>query len=299
MANLEAAARASAEHLGHDAGDTWLLAMPLTHVAGLSILVRQAWSGGSVHLLPSFHPDSVLEAIDAGVTMMSLVPTMLHRLLEAGPLPPNRLRGVLVGGGPIPSGLLERAAGAGYPVLPTYGMTETFGQVATLRPDAVLARKAHPLPGVDIKVGTNGRIEVRGPQVFAGYLGAPDRNDEWFRTNDLGAIDEEGALTVVGRADTVIITGGENVSPEQVEAELLEHSGVDDVVVTGIDDEEWGQKVVCAYSGEADGAELARWLGERLPGFMVPKTWIPMSSIPSTALGKPDRAAISSSAESS
>lgn len=292
MANLEAAVTASAEHLSNGPDDTWLLSMPLNHVAGLSILLRQAWTGGSVFMIPAFEEALVWDAIDGEVTMASVVPTMLHRLLVGGGSGQlGRLRTVLVGGGPIPKGLLERAEDRGLPVRPTYGLTETFGQVATLRPGAPLAYKAHPLPGVELRLDLEGRVEVRSAQVSPGYLGEPDRTSDWLATNDLGALDDESALMILGRTDTVIVTGGENVSPERVEAELLENPDVSEAVVVGVSDPEWGEKIGCVYSGESDPDSLAGWLRERVPGFMVPKLWLRVPSVPQTPLGKPDRAA--------
>lgn len=288
--NLTAAAAASAEHLGHGPDDNWLLAMPLNHVGGLAIVFRQMFSGGSVTLLPTFEPGSVAAAIHGGVTMASVVPTMLQRILGHGPF--SGPRAVLVGGGPIPDGLLETAASAGLPVLPTYGMTETFGQVATLRPGAPLQRKMHPLPGIDLRIEEDGRIAVRGEQVSPGYVGEPDRAEEWFVTNDLGELDDEGALMVLGRVDTVIVTGGENVDPARVETILEAHPDVDGSVVAGTPDDEWGSIVVCAYAGAIDVGELTEWARGRMPPFMVPKKWEKVASVPRTPLGKPDRAAV-------
>ena len=288
-ANLEAAASSSAEHLGHGPEDVWLLAVPFHHVAGISILVRSAYAGGAVRLLDGFEPETFAFALRRGVTMASVVPTMLVRLLAHDPGPYQGLRAVLVGGGPIPAGLLERAADAGLPVLPTYGMTETFGQMATLRPGSPLAYRAHPLPGVSLRIETDGRLAVRGPQVFPGYLGKPDRADPWLVTNDLGEIDEEGAVRILGRADTVIVTGGENVDPIRVEAELEAHPGVVEAVVVGVADAEWGTAVGCVYSGEAHPEDLEVFLKGRLPGFMVPRRWLRVKAIPRTSLGKPDR----------
>ena len=288
--NLEAAAAASMEHLGHDEGDTWLLAMPLHHVGGLSILVRQIYSGGSVRLLSGFEPESSADAIKRDVTMVSVVPTMLRRLLPYGPF--DGLRSVLVGGGPIPPGLLEAAAEAGLPVLPTYGMTETFGQVATLRPGAQLDYAAHPLPGVDIAI-RDGLVAVKGPQVSPGYLGEPDRTDPWLVTNDLGEIDADGALRILGRADTMIVTGGENVSPERLETLIAANPKVESAVVVGIPDPEWGHAVSCAYVGEATPEELRTWVADRTDGFRVPKRFVKVDHIPRTSIGKPDRTAAS------
>lgn len=289
-ANLEAAARASVEHLGHGPDDVWLLAMPLHHVGGLSILVRQLYAGGAVLLQPGFDTDRFAAAMRGEATMVSVVPTMLRRLLSMGPF--QGLRAVLVGGGPVPEDLLDDAAAAGLPVLPTYGMTETFGQVATLRPGSPLGRKAHPLPGIELRIEDDGRIAVRGEQVSPGYAGEPDRIDTWFVTSDLGGIDADGALRVIGRADSVIVTGGENVNPDHVEAVLREHEGLVDVCVVGVDDEEWGQVVVGVFVGGADPADVISWATDRMPAHMVPKRLTRIDRIPRGAIGKPDRQAV-------
>lgn len=290
--NLEAAARGSTAHLGHGPEDNWLLALPLHHVGGLSIVVRQVYTGGSITLLPSFDVASFAASMHGGVTMVSVVPTMLRRLLDHDPGPYSGLRAVLVGGGPIPNGLLEEASEAGLPVLPTYGMTETFGQVATLRPGAPLRRHAHPLPGVDIAITEQGRIAVKGDQVSPGYVGEPDRESEWFETSDLGRIDEEGALQVLGRADHVIVTGGENVDPARVEMTIEEHPLVSEAVVAGVPDQEWGSAVVCAYVGDVSPGDLAGWASGHLSGAMKPKKWKRVDALPRLSIGKPDRSAV-------
>lgn len=289
-ANVEAAAIASMDHLGHGPDDVWLLAMPLHHVGGLSILARQVCAGGSISMLERFEPEPVAVAMQGSVTMVSVVPTMLRRLVPLGPF--AGLKAVLVGGGPAPEGLLEEASAAGLPVLPTYGMTETFGQVATLRPGSPIERKAHPLPGVALRIEKDGRVAVRGPQVSPGYLGEPDRVSQWFVTSDLGALDDDGALRVTGRADTVIVTGGENVSPELVEAAIEALEGVSEAVVVGVPDTEWGQLVVCAYTGRASERDVLGLLRASLPPFMVPKRFMKVDAIPRAGIGKPDRSAV-------
>ncbi|MCZ6504952.1 MAG: AMP-binding protein [Actinobacteria bacterium] len=289
--NLEAASVASIGHLGHDESDTWLLAMPLHHVGGLSILIRSAFAGGSVRLLPGFDPENFAAAMEEDVTMVSVVPTMLRRILDSHPGPYEGLRAVLLGGGPIPAGLLERASQANLPTLPTYGMTETFGQVATLDPGSPPARRAHPLPGIQLRIGSDRLIAVRGGQVSPGYLGEPDRTDPWFVTGDLGELDSDGALRILGRADTVIVTGGENVDPARVEATLREHTAIDDALLVDLPDDHWGSVVACLYIGEVSPGEAELWLGQRLPVFMVPKRWLAVDRIPTTTLGKPDRSA--------
>lgn len=293
LPNLIAASRASVEHLGHGSGDTWLLAMPLSHVAGISVLVRSAYAGGSVRMLASSDPVRWIEAMKDDVDVVSMVPTMLRRILEVGPGEVGGVKTVLVGGGPIPDGLLERATEAGLPVLPTYGMTETFGQLATLRSRSTLLRHVHPLPGVDLRIEDDGRIAFRGSQVSPGYLGEADRENEWFVSNDLGVLDSDGALRVVSRADNVIVTGGENVDPTLVENEILGEEGVDDVVVVGVADETWGQLVTALYVGTASSADISEALANRLPRYLVPARWMRVMEIPKTDIGKPDRAAAS------
>lgn len=289
MQNLTAAAIASAQHLGHGPEDNWLLAMPLHHVGGLSILVRQAYTGGSITMLPEFDARTFADALHDDVTMASVVPTMLAQLVDFGPF--EGLSAVLVGGGPIHEGILETASDAGLPVLPTYGMTETFGQIATLRPDAPLAHLAHPLPGIEIRIEADGRIAVKGDQVSSGYLGRPDRPDPWFVTSDLGEIDEDGALRVLGRTDEMIVTGGENVDPARVESALSVHPDVSESLVVGVPDDHWGTAVACLYVGGVDADDLASWARDRISAFMVPKKWRRVEAIPRTSMGKPDRSA--------
>lgn len=288
--NWEAALAASAEHLGHRPEDVWLAAMPLHHVGGLSILLRSAYVGAQVRWLPRFVTAQVVEALRSGVTIASFVPTMLRRILDHDAGRYSDLRAVLVGGGPIPDGLLEEAHGRGIPALPTYGMTETCAQVATLRPGSPPRHAAHPLPGIEIRIGKGDRIELRGPQVSPGYADQEDRPvDAWFRTPDRGALDPDGALRVFGRADQVIVTGGENVDPNRVEAVLCTHPRVHMAVVVGVPDPEWGERVVAVYEGSANPEELAAWARERLSGFEVPRSLRHLGEIPTNGAGKPDR----------
>jgi o-succinylbenzoate---CoA ligase len=287
--NWEAAASASMQHLGHGPADTWLLALPLHHVAGLSILVRSVYAGGAVRMLPGFDPVA-FATHRRGVSVVSMVPTMLSRVLDVDPGPYDGLKAVLLGGGPIPDRVLDRAGAAGLPVLPTYGLTETAGQVATLKPGAPLENKAHPLPGVDLRIDPEGRIAVRGPMLSPGYVGEPDRGaEDWLVTGDLGTIDDDGALRVTGRADTIIVSGGENIDPAVVEATLLRVEGVQEALVAGLTSEEWGMEAVCLYVGQANPAQVETALRQILPGFMIPKRWRQVAGLPMTPLGKPDR----------
>ncbi|MEX1125601.1 MAG: AMP-binding protein [Acidimicrobiia bacterium] len=288
--NWEAAVNASIQHLGHGPGDVWLLAMALHRVGGLAIVLRSLFAGGTVRIPARLDAAEFIAALRSGVTFASLVPTMLHRILEIDPGPYLGVRAVLVGGGPIPEGLLERASRAGLPVLPTYGMTETCGQVATLRPGSPPERKAHPLPGVELRIELDGRIAVRGPMVSPGYVGEPDRDPgSWFVTGDLGELGPDGALRVLGRADNVIVSGGENIEPEVIEEHLRAISGVEEALVFGVPSVEWGMEVACLYVGDLEPDVLESHLRERLGGILIPKRWHRVGVIPKTDLGKPDR----------
>jgi O-succinylbenzoic acid--CoA ligase len=287
---IEASVEASRDRLGNGPRDRWLCAVPLSHVAGLSILWRQAREAAPVVLERWFDAGRTAALLaDGTVTLASLVPTMLQRVLDAGPDRYSGVRAVLVGGGPVPVSSLERALDAGLPALQTYGLTETLGQVATVAPGEAAARlgtAGRALPGVEIRTvaddgsvapaGAAGRIEVRGPVVMSGYLGEEGRRtpDEWFRTADLGVLDTDGYLTVLGRADEVVVTGGENVHPAQVEAVIRGLDGVVDVSVFGDDDPEWGRVVCADVVLEGDLLEeVAARTRAALPGFMAPKRW--------------------------
>ena len=176
-------------------------------------------------------------------------------------------------------------------MLPTYGMTETASQIAT-RPLSEALRpglSALPVPGAELRIGADGVIEVDGPMVSPGYLGEPDRRG-WFRTSDVGEL-VDGRLTVLGRADDVIISGGENVHPSEIERVISEVDGVRAVVVVGVPSEHWGEEVVALIEGDVGPGALDRHARYHLAGFKVPKRWILVPSIPMLAIGKPDRIA--------
>ncbi|MBV9282729.1 MAG: o-succinylbenzoate--CoA ligase [Chloroflexi bacterium] len=302
-------ALASARNLGMREEDRWLLCLPMFHIGGLTILLRGVLYGMPVVLHPSFDEREVNRAIDGGVTIVSLVPTMLQRVLDIRrqtPLP-STLRCVLLGGGPAGPSLLEACRERGVPVVQTYGLTETASQVATLAPaDALrkLGSAGKALSGTEIRIEREGlplpawevgEIVVRGPTVMAGYFGRPDATqralrDGWLHTGDLGYVDSEGYLYVVDRRDDLIITGGENVYPSEVEAVLLAHPAVEMALVVGIPDETWGQTVAAAVKlkeGAAAGAsELLALCRERLAGYKVPRRLRFVDDLPRTASGK-------------
>lgn len=290
--NVTSSVAASQDRLGHGPEDSWLCVLPLFHVGGLSILWRQAEAAAPVVLHDRFDADAVGHALGQ-VAFASLVPVMLRRVLSAaGHVDARALRAVLVGGAASDPRLLQSARDRGIPAIPTYGMTETTSQIATPSPDEPLdGTVGTALPGAAIRVmadgesvvGTEGRIEVAGPMVSPGYAGEPPRRGEWHRTGDLGVLDDGGRLTVLGRADAVIVTGGENVHPLAVETALRSNAGIRDIRVSGEPDEEWGQVVVAEVETDLGTGELDE-LAAVLPAAMRPRRW----TIVPTVRGKLD-----------
>lgn len=280
-ANWLANALGSAVALGLDPEERWLCPMPLTHVGGLSILIRSVIYATTAVLHERFDTEAVLGELmtpSRRITLVSLVPTMLARLLDAGLERPPSLRWALLGGAPIPAALLERAESAGVPVAPTYGMTEGCSQLFTF---------GFPLPGVELELcGPEQEIAVRGPMVAPGSLGS----EGWLRTGDLGRLDERGRLEIVGRRSNTVITGGENVAPEEVEAVLEDHPGVAQAAVLGRPDPEWGEALVALVVGRdaeaPDPQALRAHCRARLAAFKVPKEIEFVDRLPRTPSGK-------------
>src|SRR5262249_41122831 len=230
---FDALARASGANLGPRPGDRSLCNLPLFHVGGLGMAVRCAHDGATLVVHPRFDAEAVVRAVrEDGITHLSLVARTLEECLDAG-LQPGRLRAVLAGGGPVPPALVERACGAGIPVLLTYGLTEACSQVTTERPGEADGRTAGmPLPGLEVRSldgegrpvpeGGEGTIAVRGPTLMRGYLdddaaSAAALRGGWLHTGDLGCLDGRGRLTVLARRTDLILSGGENVYPAEVE----------------------------------------------------------------------------------
>jgi O-succinylbenzoic acid--CoA ligase len=269
--NHRASAEASAAVLGVDPSDRWLCPLPLFHVGGLAVLLRCALYGTTAVLRADFDPS---------ITLASLVPTQLARLRDAGFEPPPGLRAVLLGGGPAPRPLVDWALSIGLPVRLTYGMTEAASQIATCEPGA---RAARPLPGVELRIGSDSsEILVRGPMVSEAAL-APDG---WLHTGDRGSLDAAGRLTVEGRLKNVIVTGGENVAAEEVERVLLDHPAVADAAVVGLPDPEWGEAVTAFVVLRADAPDLMDHARAHLAPFKVPKRIEQVPGLPRNAAGK-------------
>ncbi len=314
-ANHYHSAIAAMINLGVSEADRWLCCVPLFHMAGLSILLRSAIFGIPVVLQRDFHPDDANRAIEMqGVSIASLVPTMLSRMLDArGDEPfPTTFRCALTGGGSLSQDLLRRCATAGVPVTQTYGLTETASQVVTLAPSESLTRlgaAGKALWGSAIRVVDDdgkavpadcpGEIQIAGPSVMAGYLDDPDAtarafDGEWLRSGDIGRIDVDGYLHVLNRRTDLIISGGENIYPAEVESVLLSHPGVQEAAVVGVPHPDWGQRPVAFVvpRGASDGAaadELAAHCAANLARYKCPDTIHFVDALPRTAAGKLQR----------
>jgi o-succinylbenzoate---CoA ligase len=277
-ANHAASAAAAADALGVDPDDRWLCPLPLHHVGGLGVLIRSVINRTTAVIHERFDVARVKHALEGGeVTLASLVPTMLVRLRDAGLRAAPDLRAIALGGGPIPAGLLDWAADTGIPVVPVYGMTETSSQIVAGSP-------GRPLRGVELEIASDGEILVRGPMVARGQLGS----DGWLHTGDLGRLDASGRLHVEGRLKELIVTGGENVAPLEVEQVLLAHPAVVDAGVVGRPDPVWGEAVTAfvVLRRPATPDELGTWCRERVAPHKVPKRIDPVESLPRNAAGK-------------
>jgi o-succinylbenzoate---CoA ligase len=297
---LRASARGSLARIGARAGQRWLSCLPGFHVAGLQVLVRSLLAGTAPAVRSRLDARVITEA---GCAYVSLVPTQLRRLVDSG-APLDSFDAILLGGAAPGRALLDDARAAGARVIVTYGMSETSGGCVY---------DGRPLDGVRLRISAEGLIGIAGPVLFSGYraggagagtgggAGGAGPDGGWFWTSDLGSLDAAGRLTVRGRADDVINTGGEKVVPGEVEAVLGTIAGVRDVVVVGVPDSEWGE-LVTAVVVPADPAappELDQLRGharDRLPGYAAPRRMVLASRIPLLPSGKPDRMALRTTA---
>ncbi len=282
----------SAVALGLDPRERWLCTLPVSHVGGLSILVRSTIYATTAVVHERFDTDRVLDALRArDITLVSLVATTLARLLDAGLARPPALRCALTGGGPVPEALLTRAHDAGVPVSLTYGLTEACSQVTTTpilaTTDRRRATAGPPLFCTRARIAGDGEILLAGPTVAS----AAADGDGWLRTGDLGAFDEQSRLTVTGRKADTIVSGGENVAPAEVEAALEAHPDVVEAAVLGRPDERWGEAVtaiVLARPGRPlDADALRAHCAGLLAPYKVPKQVVLTGEpLPRTPSGK-------------
>jgi len=291
-AALTASAEATHQRLGGPGA--WLLALPASAIAGLQVLCRGVVAGEPPTVLGRDEPLATAVArMPAGRRYTSLVPTQLRRFLDTGADGLRAFDAILVGGAATDPALLARAREAGVAVVTTYGMTETAGGCVY---------DGRPLDGVRVRISEGG-VELAGPTLALGYRRDPSATAAafaggWFRTRDAGSL-RDGVLSVTGRLDDVVITGGVNVAPAAVEAALRDHPDVADAVVVGRPDEEWGQRVVAAVVPRPDRtpvlAELRAWVAERLGAPAAPRQLHLIDAIPLLHTGKPDRRAVAAS----
>lgn len=303
-------ALACALRLGMLPGDRWYTALPLFHVGGMGVLMRSAIYGTTAVVDTTFDPERANRALDEGATLASVVANMLARMFAArGDTPyPDRLRCVLLGGGPAPPPLLEEALARGVPVCQSYGLTETNSQVATLSVSETRRKfgsAGRPTPFSEIRIadpdgqtlpaGAEGEITVRGPSVVPGYHEDPEADsrafrDGWLLTGDIGVLDEDGYLFVRDRRSDLIVSGGENIYPAEIESVLLAHPAVLEAGVAGVADERYG-KVPLAVLRLAPGAtateeDIRAFCRDRLAGYKVPRHVRFATELPRNAAGK-------------
>jgi O-succinylbenzoic acid--CoA ligase len=281
-------------NIGVDPADRWLCCVPLSHIAGLGIVMRSVIYGTTAVVHDGFDVDRVAVSLESdGITIVSVVATMLTRLLDAG-ADLSGPRAILVGGGPVPDGALKEALAKGATVVQTYGLTETCSQVTTLAPaDArrKIGSAGRPLLTTHLRI-LDGEILVQGPTVAPGRADA----EGWLHTGDLGHIDEEGFLYVKDRIDDLIVSGGENVVPAEVEEVLLRHPEVAEAAVVGREDPEWQEAVTAVVVLESGSRltpdDLRRHCSESLASFKVPKRVELAAALPRTPSGKLMRRAL-------
>jgi len=309
--NLAAAARAANRRLPLGAGDAWLCCLPLQHIGGMSIVHRCVHAGALISLHERFDASAVWREIAAGgISHVSLTPAMLARLLEvADAAPPASLRHALIGGAALSRPLFQRARAAGWPLRPSWGMSESAAQAAT-RVEAIddwqEGEAGTLLDDLECRVEAGGRLALRGPQIMLGYLN-PDLepgiglNDGWFVSSDLGRIEpgESGErsavatnIVVLGRADDMLVSGGVNVHPLEVEARLAACPGVDDVAITALPDPVWGDLIVALFVGQADTGLVLDFSRQHLASAQRPRRVLRVARLPRNAMDKIDRKAL-------
>ncbi|MEM9778002.1 MAG: o-succinylbenzoate--CoA ligase, partial [Chloroflexota bacterium] len=309
-------AMGSAYRLGVQTNDIWLSVLPLYHVGGLAVIFRSTLYGTAVDLHPRFDLIEINQALDdKAITMISVVPTMLYRMIEIRERWPDSLRLILVGGAAASPELVEAAGGIAQDSRPlistTYGMTEAASQFVTQTPANTALKPGSvgkPLlfnqlkivddAGSEQPIHTYGEIWAKGPVLMSGYLDHPAANaerfvDGWFRTGDIGMLDEEGDLFVIQRRSDLIISGGENVYPAEVEAALRHHPAVKEACVVGILNPEWGEIVAAMVElipqQQVDEAELIAYSRQHLAGYKQPRRIDFVEELPQTASGKIER----------
>ena len=283
-ANFYLNARGSQACVPLDSNGRWLLSLPLYHVAGLGIIFRCLLARAAIVIAPG---DQFLRLMtDGKITHVSLVSTQLLRLMAQPDFKKSdALQAVLLGGSAIARNIQSKALSLGLPIYLSYGLTEMASQVATGKLEDVRKPCAKPLPYREVKVNTDGEICVRGQTLFQGYLNGPDvilpvDDQGWFHTGDLGCLDDNGCLSVLGRQDDMFISGGENIHPQEIESAILKIPSVVQAVVVPKEDPEFGQKPVAFILWENQQepwpeSKIKEHLLKDLPKFKLPVVFYP------------------------
>lgn len=288
--------------------DCWLASTPFYHVSGLAIPFRCFLAGATVFVINDLGTKSLQKCIsDFNITHISVVPDQLQRLIEKKPAALLDLKCILVGGAPIPKKLIQKCLQLQLPINATYGMTETASQIATSSIDDEICKQgfaAKPLPyreiriedehGIPIATSKIGQIAVSGKVVFKGYISSncDDSDQTWFQTGDYGYLDENGYLVCVGRADDLIISGGENIYPMEIERVACDFPGVNFCAVFGIENKKWGERPVLFVEQDEkpfDVKQFQNYLEQQLPKLHVPDKVFALAKLPRTTIGKVDK----------
>lgn len=283
--------QASQQGLGVTAEDNWLMVLPMFHISGLTVLLRSLYNGTRTTIVDKFGEEQVLALIAEGrVNMMSLVPTMLNRIIDR--IETHYLRVVLLGGEFIPKPLVEKSVAKRIPIYKTYGMTETTSQSATFSvldyPDK-LDSVGRPLAGVEISIidpdeNGAGEVHIKSPMLMDGYLGRDPITS--LNTEDLGYLDRDGFLYILDRRKNIIISGGENIYPREIENVLYAHPHIAECAVVGKKDRRWGQVPVLFIVSSLSEEEIMDYLGQKIARYKLPRRIIHLDRLPRNASGK-------------
>lgn len=283
---------ASQKSLGRTDKDNWLLVLPMYHVSGLTILIRSLYNGTQVTILEKFDEEQMIRLIESNkINMLSIVPTMLNKIVDK--IEKHNLRVVLVGGEFIPKALVEKSIIKNIPLYKTYGMTETISQIVTfsvLEYPEKIDSVGIPLENVDIRIQNPdekgiGEILIKSKMLMDGYIGKENISD-YFNTEDIGYVDEDGFIYILERRKNIIISGGENIYPKEIENILYENPKIVECAVISKKDETWGQVPILYVVSALDEDEILRYLSDKLAKYKIPKEIIYLKELPKNAVGK-------------
>jgi len=284
--------KASQKSLGRSESDNWLVILPMYHISGLTILMRRLYNGTQIIILEQFNEEKVIELVESGnINMLSIVPTMLNRIIDR--IEKHKLRVVLLGGEFIPKALVEKSIVRKIPIYKTYGMTETTSQSTTfsvLKYPEKIESVGLPLENVHIIIQNPdekgvGEVFVKSSMLMQGYIGSEDIYG-YFNTEDVGYIDKDGFLYILDRRENIIISGGENIYPKEIENILYDNPKVKECAIVGKKDETWGQVPVLYVASALTKDEILLYLSNKLAKYKLPKEIIYLNELPKNAVGK-------------